>query len=60
MLTHNETIHSDYEKRAVDLEAALRVGCGLNDTGDTSIDGSIVVKNAKLFLDFLNEDNQND
>lgn len=53
MLTRNETIPSDGEIRAAALEAALRVGCGLDNDGNTSADGSVVIKNAKLFLNFL-------
>lgn len=59
MLTHQETIESDYEKRKIALEAALRVGCGVGDGEfgyEPKTDGSIVVKNAELFLEFLNKD----
>jgi len=59
MLTHQETIESDYERRKIALEAALRVGCGYDSNGNTSKDGSIVVKNAELFLEFLNKDDKN-
>ncbi len=60
MLTHHETMESDYETRKVALEAALRVGTGLDiNSNGTSTDGSIVVKNAELFLDFLKKDGNN-
>lgn len=60
MLTHQETIESDYERRKIALEAVLRVGTGVNgDMGYSSTDGSIVVKNAELFLEFLKKDDIN-
>lgn len=55
MLTHNKTMPSDGEIRAAALEAALRVGVGFDADGNPSTDGSIVVKNAELFLKFLKD-----
>lgn len=51
------TVPEDHDQRAAALEAALRVGTGVitDESGNfkSCTDGSIVVKNAELFLKFL-------
>lgn len=60
MLTHTETHDSVYETRKIALEGALRIGCGIvKIDGSSSVDGSIIVKNAELFFNFLIKDDIN-